>query len=139
MIDIFVSGVPQPKGSTRAFVVKGRPIITSTNRGVKSWEDTIRHALGMASIDLVKGPVMVNLWFTLPQPASRAPKPKSKDPFKRNPVPDTKPDLDKLARACLDAMNKVAFEDDARVVSLVVSKTYGDPVGVHIVVGGHEG
>ena len=132
MIDLFVAGVPQPKGSTKAFVVNGRPIITSTNKSLKSWEGVVRNALGMASVDLIKGPVTVSLWFTLPQPQTRVPRPKSADPRKRNPVPDTKPDLDKLARGTLDALNRIAFEDDARVVDLHVSKVYGDRVGVQI-------
>jgi len=132
VIDLFVSGVPQPKGSTKAFVVNGRPIITSTNKSLKSWEGVVRNALGMASVVLIKGPVTVSLWFSLPQPQTRAPRPKSADPRKRNPVPDTKPDLDKLARGTLDALNRIAFEDDARVVDLHVSKVYGDRVGVQI-------
>jgi len=134
MVDIFIAGVPQAKGSTRAFVVKGRPIVTSANKSVKGWEQTVRNALGMASVVLIKGPVAVTLWFTLPQPQTRAPKPRSADPHKRNPVPDTKPDLDKLARGTLDALNRIAFEDDARVVDLQVSKRYGKRVGVGIMV-----
>ena len=110
----------------------GRPIITSTNKNLKSWEGIVRNALGMASVDLIKGPVTVSLWFTLPQPQTRAAKPRSADPRKRIPVPDTKPDLDKLVRGTLDALNKVAFEDDARVVQLDAFKKYGDRVGVQI-------
>ena len=132
MINLFVSGVPQPKGSSRAFMAHGRPIITSTNKNLKSWEGIVRNALGMASVDLIKGPVTVSLWFTLPQPQTRAAKPRSADPRKRIPVPDTKPDLDKLVRGTLDALNKVAFEDDARVVQLDAFKKYGDRVGVQI-------
>jgi len=132
VINLFVAGVPQPKGSSRAFMAHGRPIITSTNKNLKSWEGIVRNALGMASVDLIKGPVTVSLWFTLPQPQTRAAKPRSADPRKRIPVPDTKPDLDKLVRGTLDALNKVAFEDDARVVQLDAFKKYGDRVGVQI-------
>ena len=132
MINLFIAGVPQPKGSSRAFMAHGRPIITSTNKNLKSWEGIVRNALGMASVDLIKGPVTVSLWFTLPQPQTRAAKPRSADPRKRIPVPDTKPDLDKLVRGTLDALNKVAFEDDARVVQLDAFKKYGDRVGVQI-------
>jgi len=132
VINLFIAGVPQPKGSSRAFMAHGRPIITSTNKNLKSWEGIVRNALGMASVDLIKGPVTVSLWFTLPQPQTRAAKPRSADPRKRIPVPDTKPDLDKLVRGTLDALNKVAFEDDARVVQLDAFKKYGDRVGVQI-------
>lgn len=34
-ISFFVAGTPQPKGSTRAFVVKGRAVTTSSNRNLK--------------------------------------------------------------------------------------------------------
>ncbi len=34
-------------------------------------------------------------------------------------------DLDNAAKACLDALNGVAWEDDAQVARLVVEKSYG--------------
>ena len=37
-----VLGTPQPKGSTRAFVVKGRPVVTSDNPKARSWAKTVR-------------------------------------------------------------------------------------------------
>jgi Holliday junction resolvase RusA-like endonuclease len=47
--------------------------------------------------------------------------------------PTTKPDLDKLARAVLDALTGVYYLDDAQVVSLDLQKAYthGAP-GVYI-------
>jgi len=41
--------------------------------------------------------------------------------------PTTKPDIDKLARASLDAMTGVVFADDSQVVSLALSKCYALP------------
>jgi len=40
--------------------------------------------------------------------------------------PVVKPDVDKLARALLDALTGVAYGDDAQVVEMHVCKTYGD-------------
>jgi Holliday junction resolvase RusA-like endonuclease len=34
-------------------------------------------------------------------------------------------DVDNAAKACLDALNGVAFEDDSQVAKLVVEKSYG--------------
>lgn len=134
MIDIWVAGVPQTKGSSRAFVVNGRAILTSTTKGLKGWEQTIRSALGTAGLELIEGPVTVELGFSLPQSKSKQPKPRSVDPLKRHPLPDTRPDLDKLVRGCLDALNHVAYEDDGRVVGLSAYKQFALPVGVRIVV-----
>lgn len=39
---------------------------------------------------------------------------------------DHKPDADNIAKSILDALNGIAYDDDAQVVSLTVEKTYGD-------------
>jgi Holliday junction resolvase RusA-like endonuclease len=47
----------------------------------------------------------------------------------------TKPDVDNLAKAILDALNGVAYEDDSQVYSLEVQKWYvgvGGTVGTWI-------
>jgi len=122
-ISFYASGDPKPKGSMRGFVVSGRAIITD-QKSTKSWEQAVRaHVAGLDFVRIT-GPVSVRLAFYMPMPQSRAPKPKSKDYWKRSPVPDGPPDIDKLARAILDALNKVCFEDDSRVVDLHVTKRY---------------
>lgn len=49
------------------------------------------------------------------------------------------PDIDKLLRACFDALSKVAFHDDAQVVSVSAQKLYVNDrhphPGVRIVLG----
>lgn len=125
-ISFTVHGVAQPKGSTRAFVPKGwtRPIITSSNKNLKGWEQTIRAELQvvMATTDratlaaIFESPVAVGLRFHLPRPKS---KPKAK-------YPTTKPDVDKLARAAIDALSGVAFKDDNQVVAVQARKVYAD-------------
>jgi Holliday junction resolvase RusA-like endonuclease len=42
-------------------------------------------------------------------------------------------DVDKMARACLDAMKGIVWVDDSQVVKLVASKAFGQP-GVLVVV-----
>ena len=39
-----VWGIPQPKGSTRAFNIPGRrfPVVTSDNPKLKAWEKSVR-------------------------------------------------------------------------------------------------
>ena len=38
-----------------------------------------------------------------------------------------KPDLDNLAKLCLDSMNKMIFHDDSQVANLLLIKRYAEP------------
>jgi crossover junction endodeoxyribonuclease RusA len=66
------------------------------------------------------GPVSVHLSFRLPAPRRAV-----------RPLPTTRPDLDKLTRAVLDALTGICFFDDSQVTSLWAQKVYGPP-GCHI-------
>ena len=119
-----VFGVAQPKGSARAFMPKGArfPVVTSTNKNLKTWEQTIRGELQqvMRTIDggilaaLFLAPVAVGLRFHLPRPTSK----------KKAKYPTSKPDVDKLARAAIDALSGVLFKDDNQVVAVQARKVY---------------
>ncbi len=41
--------------------------------------------------------------------------------------PSGKPDIDKLARSTLDSLTGIVFDDDSRIVTLVLEKTYATP------------
>ena len=124
-ITFFVHGKAEPQGSTRAFIVAGKPIITSANKNLKDWR-TIVQLAAMNHAHMFDGAVEVVLHFHLPRPAS-LPK-KVTHNVKR-------PDVDKLARACLDAMTGVFFKDDSQVVALEAYKHYADPfIGVKVTV-----
>lgn len=43
-----------------------------------------------------------------------------------------KPDADNIAKICLDALNKLAFDDDSQIVDLSISKYYSDNPRVEI-------
>lgn len=45
-----------------------------------------------------------------------------------------KPDADNLAKAILDALNGVAYPDDAQIVKLTVRKWYGETDRVHVLI-----
>lgn len=113
-------GVPQPQGSTRAFVVNGHAVTTSANKNLRPWRNTMSLACADAARHLhepLTGPLLVRVVFTLPKPAS-APKTRRVWPSKR-------PDLDKLVRGCFDAVTDCGcWVDDAQVVELVAAKAY---------------
>lgn len=112
-----VFGTAQPQGSSRAFVVKGRAVVTSSNPQLKDW----RNLIASAARDEMKGlppldePVEVEAVFYLPRPKS----------VKRE-YPSVKPDCDKLLRALLDGLTNVIYRDDAQVVGAVARKRYVD-------------
>lgn len=111
-----VVGIAKPKGSARAFVPKGwtRAIVTSANKGVKGWEESIRAALQQYAAGVFfHGPITVRVVFELPKPK----KPKAPEHL-------TKPDLDKLVRGSLDAMKGVLWNDDSQVTNITASKRY---------------
>jgi len=112
-----VFGDPVAQGSKRAFVVKNRAVVVDDNKApLRSWRtavvDAARAELNGDAPEL--GPVRVTLMFFLRRPK----RPKAE-------VPIVKPDVDKLARACLDAMTDAGvFRDDSQVTTLTARKRY---------------
>lgn len=140
MIEFFVAGTPVTQGSKTAIVRGGRPILVEKHTdkargGFVAWRHAVasearRAAGGDEDQDTgddwpQPGPVIVTLSFGLQMPASA---PKRRRVW---PIGARSGDVDKLARACLDAITGVLIGDDAQVVGLSVTKAYGRP-GVRI-------
>lgn len=123
----FVAGLPVPQGSSRAFVVDGKAVVTSSSgQRLADWRQNIRLVAQQHISTLIEGPVEVALWFVLPRAKSS-----------RRSVrwAARRPDLDKLVRAGLDALTGVAYADDAQVSLLAANKVLADPGeqhGVHV-------
>jgi Holliday junction resolvase RusA-like endonuclease len=135
-----VMGKPVPQGSMKAFIVAGRPVITSATKGLKEWRNLIAYraqdylreqGLGSLTQDSIgffqRGEaVNVTAVFQFSRPKSHL----RRDGSLTKSAPRekaSKPDIDKLARAVLDALTGVMFHDDSQVVELTVSKRYSDP------------
>lgn len=122
VISFEVHGTPKPKGSARAFIAmkaggKPRAIVTTDNKGLKSWETAVRFAAqAVAGDTLLMGPVTLTVVFYLQRPKSVS--------EKKRPHMTTAPDLSKLVRGIEDALNEVLWKDDAQVVEIVASKVY---------------
>lgn len=120
VISFAVHGLPIPQGSTRAWVVNGKPIITSSAKGLTTWRRLVADvAQNYAPKEPWQGPVGIELQFGIPKPKSA--------PKRKRVWPDKRPDLDKLTRAVLDALTYVVFADDSQVVDIRASKDYGPP------------
>lgn len=115
-----IHGLPVAQGSTRVWMVKGRPITTSSARGLGPWRRLVADvAQRYAPKKPWEGPVGIELHFGLPKPKSA--------PKTRRVWPDKRPDLDKLTRAVLDALTYVVFSDDSQVIEIHATKDYGAP------------
>lgn len=123
----FAAGTPQPKGSPRPIRIGTRLGLTVKHKSGEAWERAIMHT---ARAHLPPKPldcaVRVDLVFCIERPAT----------VTRRVWPHVKPDLDKLTRAALDALQRAGmFVDDSRVCCGEVTKIYGVPAGVAISVG----
>jgi crossover junction endodeoxyribonuclease RusA len=117
-LDVFVPGRPAPQGSKRHV---GNGVMIESSKTVGTWRDDIRGTVLAAMTATghtghpVGTPVFVALEFVLPRPTST--------PKTRTPSAVKRPDIDKLARAVLDALTSAGtWADDSQVVGMVLTK-----------------
>jgi crossover junction endodeoxyribonuclease RusA len=132
-VSFFVPGKPAPQGSKRHV---GRGILVESSKAVGPWRERValvaREAAGAPGPQMFTDgdPLMVRIEFVMPRPAST--------PKRTTPPAVKRPDVDKLARAVLDAITDVLIHDDSAVVSLTATKRLAaidEPPGAHIYVG----
>ncbi len=126
VVEFFVPGKPAPQGSKRHV---GHGIMVESSRELGPWRERVALAAhaAMAGSELLAGPVTLALGFVLPRPKST--------PKRRTPAATKRPDVDKLARAVLDAVTGVLIVDDSQIVDLHARKRLaelGEVPGVHI-------
>ena len=143
VITLEVRGRPVPQGSGRSFVSGDRAVHVTTSAPLLAWRGAIaaEARAAMDGLPLLAGPVRVAMVFRpAERPASHYLPANSRRPAPvlrlDAPVWHTgRPDADKLARACLDALAAVAYRDDCQVASLRVVKVWptdGEAPGVSI-------
>lgn len=151
-LDIVVAGVPRPQGSKHA-----RPVYRgSTARGTREftgqaaqvdssgdalhqWRRDITAAAVAAGATVLQGPVRVTIEFRMPRPQAHYLPANSRRsrPQLRQDAPawhTSKPDVDKLTRAVLDALMRVVFADDAQVTAVRAFKVYAESPGARVMV-----
>lgn len=128
----WVDGDPIPQGSKRAPVAG---VVRESSKGLHAWRRKValiaRSNRWLGSPH--DGPVAVGIVFARRRPRShyhasgslRSTAPR---------LPTSKPDVDKLERAILDALTGVCWVDDSRVVLVHKMKIYGDAPGAWILV-----
>ena len=136
LLDFFVPGDPAPQGSKR-YLGDGR--MAESSKRVAPWRADIR-AVAEAMMEprheaLWAAPVYVQLDFYLSRPKSHYGTGRNAQKIKESaPKWPGRPDVDKLARAVLDALTGLVIADDSTVVELLASKAYGRRPGVAVLV-----
>ncbi|MNX60583.1 Endodeoxyribonuclease RusA [compost metagenome] len=127
-----VPGDPRGKGRPRATTVGGHARMFTDSK-TASYENLVKlaasHALG--DRDPLDCPLTVIVTVRMTPAASSSAK-KRAAMLAGEMAPTKLPDLDNVVKAVLDGCNKVAFRDDALVVSLIARKQYAATPGVDV-------
>lgn len=133
IISFTVHGEPQGKGRPR-FVSCGK-----YNRAVTPDQTVIYENLIKAEYTIKNGhrrfekdiPLMICIkaYYKIPKSASKK---KTEQMLSGDVFPIKKPDFDNVGKVIADALNGIAYYDDAQIVEAVVSKRYSDRPRVEV-------
>lgn len=127
-----IPGDPRGKGRPRATTIGGHARMFTDSK-TASYENLVKLAAsralgGRAPLDCPLT-VVVTVRMT---PAASSSRNKRASMLAGEMAPTKLPDLDNVVKAVLDGCNKVAFRDDALVVSLIARKRYAEVPGVDV-------
>lgn len=122
---VFVPGIPRPQGSKR----KGRGgQLFESSKYVAAWRADVKllatGAVRSAGGRIEDGPVRVQLEFIFPRPKRK--RDTAAAELRAAVYKPERPDIDKLARAVLDALEGTVYKADAQVCELELRKLYGN-------------
>lgn len=131
---------------TISFVVPGKPmgkqrprfsrtstgVRTYTPRKTQEYEDLVRISYRQVSKQKLEGAISATIYgyFEHPKSVSK----KQREQMLKGEISYIKKiDSDNLAKSILDALNRVAYDDDSQVCLLIVQKLYGEKARVEVV------
>ena len=127
VITFDVLGLPQPQGSMKSLGNRGgRTILTHSNgAALMPWRQVLASAALAARPDGwdLSRPVGLSLTFRFPRPAGHYRTNGTLKPTAPS-AKLTKPDLDKLIRACGDAWAGIVYRGDQQIVSIAAAKRF---------------
>lgn len=133
-----IPGEARGKGRPRATVFKGggdvpaRARMYSDSKTV-SYENLVKVAAHQALAGRAPFDVPLTVIVTVRMTPAASSSAKKRAAMLVGAIAPTKlPDLDNVVKAVLDGCNKVAFRDDALVVSLIARKRYAEAAGVDV-------
>ena len=126
-ITFCIPGEPKGKGRPRFTKPKGADFVkTYTPDATASYENLVKVMyLNVAGQQKLEGPLKMEIAALFPIPKSKSKKVQAAMRSKEL-LPTVKCDVDNIAKIIMDALNKVAFDDDKQIVMLYCSKSYDD-------------
>ena len=122
MRDFEIEGKPTGKGRPR-FKRTGSFVQTYTPEKTADYEKLVRLRFQNAGGIITDKPVKIEIVAFFAPPKSTRKREKAEMLVNRI-LPVKKPDCDNIAKIVLDALNKIAYKDDAQVIELSVKKRY---------------
>jgi Holliday junction resolvase RusA-like endonuclease len=121
MIDIVFHGTPIGKSRPRFGRTKTGGVVTYTPQKTRDYERALKSFAQVAMIGktVLEGPVKVTITAYFSH--------KTKTGWHVS-----RPDLDNIIKAVLDALNEIVFDDDAAVCEIVASKKYDNEERVEV-------
>lgn len=128
--DFVVEGKPVGKGRPR-FKRVGNFVQTYTPANTAEYEKLVRLKFKNAGGVITENPVKVEIvaFFTPPKSTKKRDR---IEMLANRILPVKKPDCDNIAKIVLDALNKIAYKDDAQVAELSVKKRYAAAAKVFV-------
>ena len=121
-----IPGVPVGKGRPKFSTFNGQAVAYTPEKTV-NYENLVKlsfQASGEKPFDReTQLKAIILAYFPIPKSTSKKKREKMQTDLI---LPTKKPDTDNIAKAILDALNGVAYYDDAQVVELHVVKKYSD-------------
>lgn len=115
-----IPGVPVAKGRPR-MTKRGHAYTPQKTRDYEAW---VRLCWLRTGQPMSLQPLQIRLEFYLPIPKSFSKK-QREAALAGVLLPTKKPDIDNLAKAVLDGLNGLAYQDDQQIVALETCKVYG--------------
>jgi len=132
LLTFAMNGLPRGQGRPRA-VKRGGFVSVYKDEKDRKYEASVAKVAetAMAGRDPFEGPLSLSVRFRMPIPKSSNKRVKTSMAAGEIP-PTTKPDTSNMVKSIEDAMNGVAFVDDAQIVRLFASKIYAEVPGVDV-------
>ena len=130
MCDFEIEGKPVGKGRPR-FKRMGNFVQTYTPEKTADYEKLVRLRFQNAGGVITEKPVRIKIvaFFAPPKSTKRRDR---IEMLANRILPEKKPDCDNIAKIVLDALNKIAYKDDAQVAELSVKKRYAAAAKVFV-------
>jgi Holliday junction resolvase RusA-like endonuclease len=130
----FIPGQPQGKLRARTFYHKqAKRIVSMTPEKTENYESLIRYAYSdkYRNEPLIDSETRIIIRAVFPVPASTSKKMRGLM-LAGEIAPTKKPDADNIMKVVCDALNGIAYTDDARIVTVLLEKEYGEIPGVYV-------